>query len=70
MRNLKPHQILALNRGENLKFLRIKIITADYLKNDVKRYIRDIFMNDGLQYQVRNNIFEKAFEECYTKKCK
>uniref|UniRef100_A0A1A9Z3R6 S1 motif domain-containing protein n=1 Tax=Glossina pallidipes TaxID=7398 RepID=A0A1A9Z3R6_GLOPL len=68
VRQLKPHQVLAINRAEKLKFLTVKLLIADYLKNDIKRYVRSIFMADGLQYPLRTQVFERAFEECYQKK--
>uniref|UniRef100_A0A1A9WRX1 YqgF/RNase H-like domain-containing protein n=1 Tax=Glossina brevipalpis TaxID=37001 RepID=A0A1A9WRX1_9MUSC len=68
IRQLKPHQILAVNRAEKLKFLTVKLLIADYLKNDLKRYVKTIFMEDGLQYPLRTQVFERAFEECYQKK--
>ncbi|XP_017484179.1 PREDICTED: S1 RNA-binding domain-containing protein 1 isoform X2 [Rhagoletis zephyria] len=68
VRYLKPHQVLAINRAEKQKFLTVKIITADYVKNDIKRFTRELFMNEGLRYPLRNQVFEQAFEECYSKK--
>ncbi|CAD6991083.1 unnamed protein product [Ceratitis capitata] len=68
VRYLKPHQVLAINRAEKQKFLSVKIITADYVKNDIKRFTRELFMNEGLRYPLRNQVFEQAFEECYSKK--
>lgn len=70
VRYLKPHQILAINRAEKLKFLSVKIVIADYVRKDVERYVRSIFMEEGEKYPLRFDIFNKAFEECYTKKCK
>uniref|UniRef100_A0A0K8UTZ2 S1 RNA-binding domain-containing protein 1 n=1 Tax=Bactrocera latifrons TaxID=174628 RepID=A0A0K8UTZ2_BACLA len=68
VRYLKPHQVLAINRAEKQKFLTVKIVTADYIKNDIKRFTRELFMNEGLRYPLRNQVFEQAFEECYSKK--
>ncbi|XP_054745343.1 S1 RNA-binding domain-containing protein 1 [Anastrepha obliqua] len=68
VRYLKPHQVLAINRAEKQKFLTVKIIPADYVKNDIKRYTRELFMHEGLRYPLRNQVFEQAFEECYSKK--
>ncbi|XP_014103424.3 uncharacterized protein YdcI isoform X1 [Bactrocera oleae] len=68
VRYLKPHQVLAINRAEKQKFLTVKIVTADYVKNDIKRFTRELFMTDGLRYPLRNQVFEQAFEECYSKK--
>lgn len=70
VRYMKPHQILAINRAEKLKFLSVKIIIADYVRKDIERYVRGIFMEEGEKYPLRFDVFNKAFEECYTKKCK
>ncbi|XP_046803831.1 uncharacterized protein YdcI [Lucilia cuprina] len=68
VRYMKPHQILAINRAEKLKFLSVKIIIADYVRKDIERYVRSIFMEEGEKYPLRFEVFNKAFEECYTKK--
>ncbi|XP_075145670.1 uncharacterized protein YdcI [Haematobia irritans] len=68
VRFLKPHQVLAINRAEKMKFLTVKIIVNDYLRNDLERYIRSIFVEDGVKYPLRLEIFNKSFEECYSKK--
>ncbi|KAM7360895.1 uncharacterized protein YdcI isoform 1-T1 [Cochliomyia hominivorax] len=68
VRYMKPHQILAINRAEKLKFLSVKIIIADYVRKDIERYVRNVFMEEGEKYPLRYEIFNKAFEECYTKK--
>lgn len=67
---MKPHQILAINRAEKLKFLSVKIIIADYVRKDIEHFVRSIFMEDGEKYPLRFEVFNKAFEECYTKKRK
>lgn len=70
VRYLKPHQVLAINRAEKLKFLSVKIIVNNYFKNELERYIRSIFLEEGVKYPLRLEIFNKSFEECYSKKCK
>ncbi|XP_030371189.1 S1 RNA-binding domain-containing protein 1 [Scaptodrosophila lebanonensis] len=68
VKSIKPHQTLAINRGEKHKFLTVKIETTNYLKNDLTRFITDQYMRDGIQYPLRSNIFERALEECFQKK--
>lgn len=65
----KPHQILAINRGENLKVLSIEIIIPDGLKNDLWSFIGQIFLQKGKHYQTRIDIVQSAFNEAYNKKC-
>lgn len=67
--HIKPHQSLAINRGEKLKYLSVKVNVPDSLKWDMKRYVRELFMRDGEQYKLRSEIFEEVFEECFSKKC-
>jgi len=70
VKTIKPYQMLAINRGEKHKWLSVKIETNDYLKRDLMRYITDQYMNQGLQYPLRREVFTKSLEECYAKKCK
>lgn len=67
---IKPHQILAINRGENLKILSVKIIVPDSLKFALKSFIQSQYMNNGIQYKERYDMFQSAFEEAFNKKCK
>lgn len=69
VKHIKPHQILAINRGEKLKFLSVKVNISNSLKWEIKKYIRELFMRDGEQYKLRSEIFEEVFEECFNKKC-
>ncbi|XP_033162308.1 uncharacterized protein YdcI [Drosophila mauritiana] len=68
VRTIKPYQMLAINRGEKHKLLSVKLETNDYLKRDLMRYITDQYMNQGLQYPLRREVFTKSLEECYAKK--
>ncbi|XP_043652839.1 uncharacterized protein YdcI isoform X1 [Drosophila teissieri] len=68
VKTIKPHQMLAINRGEKHKFLTVKLETNDYLKRDLNRFITDQYMNEGLQYPLRREVFTKSLEECYAKK--
>ncbi|XP_032596019.1 S1 RNA-binding domain-containing protein 1 isoform X2 [Drosophila grimshawi] len=68
IKTIKPHQTLAINRGEKHKFLIVKVETNNYLKNDLMRFISDQYMSQGLQYPLRREVFSRALEECFTKK--
>lgn len=69
IKTIKPHQMLAINRGEKHKFLSVKLETNDYLKRDLMRFINDQYMTEGLHYPLRREVFTKSVEECYSKKC-
>ncbi|KRG02111.1 S1 RNA-binding domain-containing protein 1 isoform X2 [Drosophila mojavensis] len=68
VKTIKPHQTLAINRGEKHKFLTVKVETNNYLKSDLMRFISEQYMSQGLQYPLRREVFTRALEECYTKK--
>ncbi|XP_023165615.2 S1 RNA-binding domain-containing protein 1 isoform X3 [Drosophila hydei] len=68
VKTIKPHQTLAINRGEKHKFLTVKVETNNYLKSDLIRFIWEQYMTEGLQYPLRREVFTRALEECYTKK--
>ncbi|KAH8357199.1 hypothetical protein KR084_009263 [Drosophila pseudotakahashii] len=68
IKTIKPHQMLAINRAEKHKFLSVKLETNDYLKRDLMRFITDQYMNEGLHYPLRREVFTKSLEECYSKK--
>ncbi|KAH8381308.1 hypothetical protein KR093_002531, partial [Drosophila rubida] len=68
VKSIKPHQTLAINRGEKLKFLTVKVETNSYLKNDLTRFISEQYMSEGLNYPLRREVFSRALDECFTKK--
>lgn len=53
LKNLKPHQILAINRGENEEELKIKF---DYSEDEVNRLVES-------QYRVKNKYHRLAIED-------
>jgi len=70
IKNIKPHQVLAVNRGEQAKALSVKICLPDELKQKLHLFIMNLFYSEGINYPTRMHLFEKTFEECYKKKCK
>lgn len=66
---VKPHQILAINRGESLKVLSVKIEIPNALKNDLYMFALQHFLTMGTLYNDRRSVFDAAFEEAYNKKC-
>lgn len=67
---VKPHQTMAINRGESLKVLSVKLIIPDGFKSALKNFIKAEFMRQGNQSKQRFDLFETTFEEVFTKKCK
>lgn len=65
---VKPHQTLAINRGENLKVLTVKVEVPDSLRHELYRFTRDEYLSVGTMSQQRIQLFDAAFDEAYTKK--
>ena len=70
IRNVRPHQILAINRGEKMQFLEVHVILPDSFKNAIRSYIYAQFMISVIKDPLRNEIFDMAFEKCYNEKRK
>ncbi|XP_068155650.1 S1 RNA-binding domain-containing protein 1 [Drosophila tropicalis] len=68
IKTIKPHQMLAINRGEKNKFLTVKVDTSEHLKRDLTRFISEQYMSEGLQYPLRRECFTRALDECFAKK--
>lgn len=68
IRMVRPHQILAINRGEKQKVLNVSVILPESFKNAIKSYIYGQFMIGGVKYPLRNEIFDLAFDKCYNEK--
>lgn len=67
---LKPHEILAINRGEKLKIINVSIIVTDSIMVEMKSFMKETCFSNGLIYEDRTKIIERSFKDCYTKKCK
>lgn len=65
IRFVKPHQILAINRAEKMKYIEVNVLLPDNFKNAIRSYIYGQFMVSGIKYSLRNEIFDMAFEKCY-----
>lgn len=65
---VKPHQTLAINRGESLKVLTVKVEIPDSLRHELYRFTRDEYLSEGSMSHERAQLFDAAFEEAYSKK--
>lgn len=68
--HIRPHQVLAINRGESLKVLNVKVEIPDSLRHELHRFARNVYLNDGRLSAEREKFFAKSFDEAYTKKRK
>lgn len=65
---MKPHQILAINRGESLKVLNVKMHVDSRLVGQLKYFASNLYLRNGLDYSLRHKIFYEAFDDTFTKK--
>ncbi|XP_075216593.1 S1 RNA-binding domain-containing protein 1 [Lycorma delicatula] len=67
VRYIRPHQVLAINRGENQKILSVKFIVPDWLMHRLQGFCRGHFLSSGFKYPLRMHIFEKSFKDAYSR---
>lgn len=65
---IKPHQILAINRGESLKVLSVKYEVDERLHRQLKSFATKCFLSQGIISADRSKIFDDAFADAYRKK--
>ncbi len=60
----KPHQVLAINRGENQKMLSVKINIPEHVKHHLRNVVERRFISNnspGYVRQMIRNSFEDSF---------
>ncbi|XP_023232992.1 S1 RNA-binding domain-containing protein 1-like [Centruroides sculpturatus] len=65
-KNIKPHQVLALNRGEHLKILSVKVSVNSYAKNEIIKMIKRKFLfktkRDNETFQMISNCIDDSYK--------
>ena len=61
---------MALNRGERLKVLSIKVVPHDDLHREVKRFFDNNFLRKGRYDARREKMLIAAFEEAFKRSSK
>ncbi|KAK9876926.1 hypothetical protein WA026_015960 [Henosepilachna vigintioctopunctata] len=64
--NIKPHQVLAINRGENQKVLSVKIEVPEFLIKNFKNFCMKKFLNTSSNKQ-KQRIVKEAINDSYTR---
>jgi len=62
---IKPHQVLAINRGESLKILSVKINIPDWMLHQIKKFVNSRWMMTGFRSDERNKLVEEAVDDAY-----
>lgn len=62
---IKPHQVLAINRGEALRILSVKINVPDFLNNKFVQFATNKWIEKGKGDKERKRILEMAVSDAY-----
>ncbi|XP_043784423.1 S1 RNA-binding domain-containing protein 1 [Apis laboriosa] len=66
-RYIKPHQILAINRGEAQKILTIKIILPDFFEREFKTYCYKYYRIVMIASKLHSKLLNDSIDYAYTK---
>lgn len=66
---IRPHQILAINRGEKNKILTVKIDIPTEMQTNIERFVMNLYRAE-VDYAVRTEFLKKIVSEMYSKKGK
>ena len=62
---VKPHQVLAINRGESLKILSVKINIPDWMLHQIKKQCHTRWLRSGVFSDERRKTVEDSLEDAY-----
>ncbi|XP_018326633.1 S1 RNA-binding domain-containing protein 1 isoform X2 [Agrilus planipennis] len=65
--SIKPHQVLAINRGESQKALSVKVIVPDFVHKKFFSLCVDRFLKRGCFNDSRKRIIEASIDDAYTR---
>ncbi|XP_055324004.1 uncharacterized protein YdcI [Sitodiplosis mosellana] len=69
LNNMHSHQTLAINRGENLKFLSVKIVIPDRIQNEIYKLIQNKYFVNANNPEYKS-LLSAALNDAYSKKLK
>ncbi|KAJ8944044.1 hypothetical protein NQ318_016242 [Aromia moschata] len=64
---IKPHQILAINRGEHNKILSVKVVVPDFFFNTFFQFCTNKWTKNGKFDSDRKRIIEEAIKDSYNR---
>lgn len=65
---VRPHQILAINRGEAENCLQVSLTIPGSFQNKLCHFARNKWYFKGFKYELRDNIFKKGLDFMYNKR--
>ncbi|XP_021923205.1 S1 RNA-binding domain-containing protein 1 isoform X2 [Zootermopsis nevadensis] len=67
VKSVKPYQVLAINRGENLKVLSVKINIPDWVLHHLMEFCGRHWLCKGMSYPLRQRLIEQSIRDSYTR---
>ncbi|KAG7214053.1 hypothetical protein KM043_001419 [Ampulex compressa] len=67
VRNIKPHHILAINRGESQKILNVKLLVPDSLERSFKKHCLEEFRNAATASKMHLTLLNDSIDYAYKK---
>jgi len=64
-RHVKPHQVLAINRGEGLKVLSVKVNIPDRFLYQLQGFVQKRWLSLGNFSQLRDSMIKTSLEDAY-----
>eukprot|EP00092_Neocalanus_flemingeri_P032376 GFUD01035199.1.p1 GENE.GFUD01035199.1~~GFUD01035199.1.p1 ORF type:complete len:863 (-),score=296.98 GFUD01035199.1:64-2652(-) len=64
-RHIKPHQVLAINRGEANKVLSVKVNIPDWFLHQLQAHVQRRWLNCGNFSEIREAMIKSCLEDAY-----
>ena len=64
-KHVKPHQVLAINRGEGLKVLSVKVNIPDWFLYQLQGFVKKRWLSRGNYSQLRESMIKISLEDAY-----
>ncbi|CAG0884413.1 unnamed protein product [Darwinula stevensoni] len=66
---IRPHQTLAINRGEKRNVLSVKVIVPDHVRQSITEFVKNHWLKKGVQYSTRTSLVFQSAEDAYSRLC-
>ncbi|KAK3910995.1 S1 RNA-binding domain-containing protein 1 [Frankliniella fusca] len=64
---IKPHQVLAINRGEAQKELSVRLVVPEFFLDKLILFCNRQWLSKGVQYDLRTTIFNDSVKDSYNR---
>lgn len=64
---IKPHQVLAINRGEAQKELSVRLVVPEFVLDKMILFCNRQWLSKGVQYDLRSTLFNDSVKDSYSR---